>query len=96
MNTTMDDEQLYKEARKRVRRLRNFYSHIAMYVVVSTFLTFVNWFSNPGHWWVKWVWIGWGIGIFFSALGLYKRNILFSDAWEERKIKEEMEKMKRQ
>lgn len=95
MNTSIEEEQRYKEARKKVRRLRNFYSHVAMYVVVSTFLTFVNWFSSPGHWWVKWVWIGWGIGVFFNGLGLYKRNIIFSDEWEERKIKEEMEKMKR-
>jgi hypothetical protein len=93
MNQT--DDQLYNEARKKVRRLRNFYSHVAMYVAVSTFLTFVNWYTNPGHWWVKWVWIGWGIGIFFNGLGLYKRNILFTDEWEERKIKEEMEKMKK-
>jgi hypothetical protein len=94
MNTTTEEER-YKEARKKVRRLRNFYSHVAMYLAVATFLTFVNWFSNPGHWWVKWVWIGWGIGVFFNGLGLYKRNIIFSDAWEERKIKEEMEKMRR-
>jgi hypothetical protein len=40
--------------------------------------------------------MGWGIGVFFHGLGLYRRNILFSEDWEERKIKEEMEKMKRQ
>jgi hypothetical protein len=43
-----------------------------------------------------WVWFGWGIAIFFHGLGLFRRNILFSDDWEERKIKEELEKMKRQ
>lgn len=89
------EENLYKEARKRVRRLRKFYSHLMSYLAVGTFLTFINWYSNHGHWWVQWVWIGWGIGIFFHAVGLYKKNILFGDDWEERKIKEEMERMKR-
>jgi hypothetical protein len=36
------------------------------------------------------MWIGWGIGIFFHGLGLFKQNIIFSDAWEEKKIQEEM------
>ncbi len=89
------DEKLYREARKKVRRKRKFYSHVLTYFAVCTFLTFVNWFSNYGHWWVKWVWMGWGIGLFFHGLGLYRRNILFGDDWEERKIKEEMERMKR-
>jgi hypothetical protein len=96
MSMTAEDEKLYNQAKKKVRRKRNFYSHLAMYVALSTFLTFVNWYTSPGHWWVVWVWVGWGIGVFFNGLGLYKRNILFSDSWEEKKIQEEMEKMKRQ
>lgn len=95
INITPEEEKLYKEAKRKVRRIKRFYSNVASYFAVGIFLTFVNWYTNPDHWWVKWVWIGWGIGIFFHALGLYKRNLLFSADWEERKIKEEMEKMKR-
>jgi hypothetical protein len=90
----LEEDKLYKAARKKVRMKRQFYSHLFMYIAVSTFLTFVNWFSSPGNWWVKWVWIGWGIGVFFNGLGLFRKNILFSDDWEERKIKEEIERMK--
>jgi hypothetical protein len=89
------DEKLYRTARKKVRRKRKFYSHLLSYLAVGLFLTFVNWFTRPGHWWVQWVWIGWGIGIFFHAISLYRRNILFGDDWEEQKIKEEMEKIKK-
>jgi hypothetical protein len=89
------DEKLYRAARKKVRRKRKFYSHLLSYLAVGVFLTFVNWFTRPGHWWVQWVWIGWGIGIFFHAISLYRRNILFGDDWEEQKIKEEMEKIKK-
>lgn len=90
------DEKLYKEARKRVRRVRRFYSHVLTYIAVGIFLTFVNWYSNPGRWWVQWVWLGWGIGIFFHGIGLFRQNILFGDKWEEQKIKEEMERMRKQ
>ena len=93
---TPEEEKLYKVAKKKVRRLRSFYSNLLSYLAIGTFLTFINWWTNPGYWWVKWVWIGWGIGIFFHGLGLYRKSILFSDDWEERKIREEMEKMKRQ
>ncbi|MBX2966223.1 MAG: 2TM domain-containing protein [Cyclobacteriaceae bacterium] len=90
-----EDEKLYKAAKKKVKRTRDFYSNILAYFAIGAFLTFINWWTSPGHWWVKWVWIGWGIGVFFHGLSLYRKNILFSDDWEERKIKEEIERMKR-
>lgn len=34
----------------------------ATYIVVCSFLTFVNYSSNPNQWWVVWIWAGWGIG----------------------------------
>ncbi|CAN0492245.1 unnamed protein product, partial [Phaeothamnion confervicola] len=43
MYNTPEEEKLYKEARKRVRRRKNYYSGIISYFAVSTFLTFVNW-----------------------------------------------------
>lgn len=100
MNMTPEDEKLYEEAKKKVRRLRSFYSNLLSYLAIGSFLTFINWWTQNDedeiHWWVIWVWIGWGIGVFFHGLGLYRKNILFSEDWEERKIKEEMEKMRRQ
>jgi hypothetical protein len=93
---THEEEKIFKEARKRVRRKKEFYSHLISYFTVGLFLTFINWYSNPGHWWVQWVWIGWGIGIFFHGIRLFKNNILFGEKWEEEEIKKEMERRKRQ
>jgi hypothetical protein len=56
---------------------------------------FINWYTRPGHWWVQWVWLGWGIGIFFHGISLFKNNVLFGDKWEEDEIRKEMERMKR-
>ncbi len=100
MYNTPEEEKLYKEARKRVRRRKNYYSAIISYFAVSTFLTFVNWYSQRDedviHWWVGWVWFGWGIGMFFYTISFFKTGVFFSQDWEDQKIKQEMEKMKRQ
>jgi uncharacterized protein (DUF486 family) len=96
---TPEEEKLYKEATKKVRRIKSFYNNLLSYFAIGLFLTFINWWTQSDEedikWWVVWVWVGWGIAIFFQGLGLYRNNILFSDDWEERKIKEEMERMKR-
>ncbi|MCK5638887.1 MAG: 2TM domain-containing protein, partial [Flavobacteriaceae bacterium] len=36
----------------------------------------------------------WGIGLMFHAYGVFGKNLLFSKDWEERKIKEIIEKDK--
>jgi 2TM domain len=98
MNTP-EEEKLYKEARKRVRRKKSYYSAIISYFAVGTFLTFLNWYTQRDeetiHWWVIWVWFGWGIGMFFYTISFFKTGVVFGQDWEDRKIKEEMEKMKR-
>lgn len=99
MYNTPEEEKLYKEARKRVKKKKNYYSAIIAYFTVCTFLTFLNWYQlSDGHghyWWVKWVWFGWGIGMFFYTISFFKNGVFFGQDWEDRKIKEEMEKMKR-
>lgn len=99
MNTTPEEEKLYKDARKRVRRKKNYYTAIISYFTVCTFLTVINWYQlsegHGNHWWVKWVWFGWGIGMFFYTISFFKTGVIFGQDWEDRKIKEEMEKMKR-
>ena len=39
-----------------------------------------------------WAAFGWGIGLFFQALKVFQFNILFGKNWEQRKIKEFMQK----
>jgi hypothetical protein len=100
MNTmTPEEEKLYHKAQRIVKRTKNYYNAIIGYFAVCTFLTLLNWyqmnFTNYGHWWVGWVWFGWGIGMFFYTINYYKRDVFFGENWEQRKIKEEMEKLKR-
>lgn len=89
------DEKLYREARRRVRRKKEFYSHLLSYFTIGLFLTLINWYAFEGHWWVKWVWLGWGIGIFFHGLSLFKNSLLFGEKWEEKEVRKELERLKR-
>ncbi len=88
------EEKLYREARRRVRRKKEFFSHLLSYLFIGSLLTFLNWYTYPGHWWVHWIWIGWGIGIFFHSLSLFRTNILFGNEWEEKEIQKELERLR--
>lgn len=45
------------------RFARRFTRRITAYVVVCTFLAFVNWITSPHYWWVAWVAAGWGLNL---------------------------------
>jgi hypothetical protein len=90
----MDDKR-YQAARKYVRKLREFYTHVAVYVVVNVFLFIVNVITGP-DWWFYWVSLAWGIGLAIHAYEVFFQDRLFGPDWEERKIRELMgEKLKR-
>ncbi len=93
----------YIRAKKRVEKIKGFYIHFAVYIVVNLMLssviiygitsddgdTFNEAFSNFG---VYSTWIFWGIGVFFHWLGVFGFNSLFGKNWEESKLKEIMDK----
>lgn len=98
------EEERYLIAEKRVKKIKGFYWHLFWYVMVNLFIsiskiignirngeTFSEAFFDFGTFAV---WIFWGIGMFFHFLGVFGKNITFSKDWEERKIKEFMDKDK--
>ena len=94
MNSEFEKEQRYLRAKKRLDNLKGFYSNIGSYCFVIPFLAFINYMTSPNYWWFWWPAIGWGIGIVFHALSVFGGNIAFGKEWEERKIKELMDKDK--
>ncbi|MGL6298475.1 MAG: 2TM domain-containing protein [Methanobacteriaceae archaeon] len=90
------DENAYKRAKERVEEVKGFYTHLITYIVVNTFLIIINLISSPNSFWFYWVTGFWGIGLFFHFLSVFvlNRNILGKE-WEDRKIKEYMEKEER-
>lgn len=80
-----------RRAQRRVRELKGFYSHLAIYCIVITALFLINIATGRG-WWFFWPAIGWGIGIAVHALSVYGLDSMLGADWEERKIRELMNK----
>lgn len=86
------EEQRYAEAKKRVKKIQNFYMQFTVYMVVIAFLAFLNFKNGFNTYpWFLWAAGGWGIGIAFKAAKAFQWNPFFNKKWEERKINEYME-----
>ncbi|MBZ0248628.1 MAG: 2TM domain-containing protein [Burkholderiales bacterium] len=92
MDHPLKDHPLYPEARRHVKELRGFYGHALSYVVVIGGLVLLNAFASPGRWWVQWAAFGWGLGLAAHGLSMLTRGSAFGRAWEERKIREYLER----
>jgi len=86
----MNDEK-YREAKKRVKELKDFYRNLLTYVGVNILLIIINLLTSPGSLWFYWVTIFWGIAIVLHAskVFIFKGKFLGKE-WEEKKIKEIM------
>ena len=91
----MDDEKLkYERARSRVHKIRDFYTHLIVYVAVNIMLVGINLIYSPEYLWFIWSVIGWGVGILAHGFSVFGLGGLLGQDWEERKIKEFMERDK--
>jgi 2TM domain len=88
----MNEEEKYKRARRRVKEIKGFYSHLIIYLVVNIFLAILNFIISPDHLWFYWVAFGWGIGVIMNAVSVFGLGGIFGHEWEEKKIKEMMDK----
>lgn len=93
MESNFNQEQNYIKAKKRVDDIKGFYSHLIVYIVINPIIIFVNYTFVPQFLWFWFTLLGWGLGLFFHWLGVFGFQMLgFGKDWEERKIKELMNK----
>jgi len=95
-----DQDLRFNMAYKRVKKIKGFYVHFLVYVLVNGFLL-VRKFYNQGeddfwHWNTFDTALFWGIGIIAHASSVFGKDLFFCRNWEERKIKELMDKEKEQ
>jgi len=81
----------YEKAKKRVEEIKGFYGNLTSYCIVIPILAFIN-YRTTSFTWVIFPAVGWGIGLIAHGLKAYGLNPLFGKDWEEKKIKELMEK----
>jgi len=94
MENYNEDNIKYIEAKKRVKRLKGFYIHATIYVLVNLFIISRNiqegeTLSNMDDYWTA---IFWGIGLAGHGLSVFLPNMILGKDWEEKKIRELMDK----
>ncbi len=89
----MKQDEKYIRAKRRVERLKGFYIHLSVYILVNIMLFIINLLSNAGNWWFLYPLGGWGIGVLVHGITTLAYGNFGAD-WEEKKIKEYMEKDK--
>ncbi len=73
----VDEKDLQETAEKRAEEILGFHHHLTIYLVVN-FMIFVIWLViflfNRDAWfpWFLFPLLGWGIGVFFHGLGVYR------------------------
>src|SRR6187431_1430907 len=92
MENQYTEEERYFKAKKRVEEIKGFYGNLIAYIVVNIGLMILNLVTSPGYLWFFWPLFGWGIGVFFHGLKVFDYMPFFTKDWEERKVKEFMEK----
>ena len=96
-NNNHINEDKYLRAQKQVHRIKGFYTHLIVYIAVNLFLAItsgihggIRGFMEP----LKTTGLFWGIGLLFHWYGVFGKGLFISKEWEERKIREIMEKDK--
>jgi uncharacterized NAD(P)/FAD-binding protein YdhS len=101
MRKSISEQERYDMALKRVKKIKGFYTHAAIYVVINIMIVIIN-IQNlePGesyfHWYNFTTLFFWGVGLTAHAASVFVPEFIFGKNWEERKIKEFMEKERQQ
>lgn len=86
------EESNYLKAQKKIEDIKGFYGNLSSYVVIITGLAILNLITSPQHFWFMYPAIGWGIGVVIHGVSVFNYMPFLSKDWEERKIKELMNK----
>lgn len=87
---TIDDTRdlaLRERAVKRLKKRRDFYGHILVYLLVNAFLVVIWAVTSPGgFFWPVFPLVGWGIGVVMNAW-----DVFWAEEVSEDRIQREME-----
>jgi hypothetical protein len=93
MAKQISEEEIYEEAKKRVKARRDFYGHLVFYVAVNI-ICFLIWvLGDRGYPWFLWVLGPWGILI---VLPHYLRIFVLAGKSDKGAIEKEAERIRRE
>lgn len=93
------DKIKYEEALLKVRKIKAFYMHLLVYLIVNAYVVIkkLNHLEGDENIWDAFkLPFFWGIGLAFHGLRVFDRFPFFGKDWEDRKVKEMMDKEKKQ
>lgn len=95
-------DESYNAAYKKVKRIKGFYSHLKVYIIVNAFIIISglnrgyigNHFEVRGfnNWEIYSTAFYWGIALLIHAFTVFGPDVFFSKDWEQKKIQKYMEK----
>jgi len=96
MGRDFSDLERLERARKRVKKIKGFYSHLLVYVVINLMVVVINIQDlEPGESYFQYknffTLFFWGIGLAIHGLTVFLPDFILGKKWEERKIREYME-----
>ncbi|WP_299123859.1 2TM domain-containing protein [uncultured Winogradskyella sp.] len=97
---TQDSNLKYIKAKNRVEKLKQFYTHLVVYIVINTVITAVKIMHNTNNgetfneaffdFSTIATWLVWGVALAIHAFSVYGIPLILGDDWEERKIERYM------
>jgi hypothetical protein len=78
------DEALRERALRHLKKKRDFYGHLLVYLAVNGFLVVVWSMTSAGFFWPAFPMAAWGIGVVMNAWDVWQRD--FSDEDIEREV----------
>ena len=85
-------EKKYALAKEQVEKIKGFYVHLTIYLIFVPVFIWLNFISDAGFPWAIFPIGGWGFGVMGHAAETFNYNPFFGKDWEERKIKDLMDK----
>ena len=95
MEPDYTEAERYYQALKKVKEIKEFYQHLAVFLLCNLIVIVVNLMTSPGYLWFIWCVSGWGLGLILHGLSVFNLPPFFNKEWEERKIREILEKEKK-
>jgi hypothetical protein len=85
------EDKRYQKARERVEAIKSFYGNLIAYCIVIPGLAYLNYRTTSWPW-VVFPAVGWGFGLLVHGMEAYGYNPLWGKRWEEKKLRELMER----
>ena len=92
MPTELPEQEIIEVAKARVKKKRNFYSHLGIYITVNIVLVIVWALSGRGYMWFLWPLGIWGAFVLWNFIEVF---LIHGGTSEKAAIEKEVEKIKK-